>query len=390
MQGSLKLGTLAGIDIRAHYTWLFAFVLIAWSLAQGYFPGSIAGLGEATYWILGVASALLLFGSVLLHELGHSVLASARGLRVESITLFIFGGVSNITKEATTARDEFLIAAIGPFVSLVLAGLFWLVGQVVNAGTPVGALVGYLAFTNLLLALFNIVPGFPLDGGRVLRSILWGTTGSLSRATQIASYVGQAFAFVLIAWGISRLLGGDVFGGLWTAFIGWFLNSGAEGSRQQQSVRAALEGVPVSTMMDPTPAVAPPGLSVHDFVFEHTLRQGHRALPVIEGGRLLGIVSITDAKHLTSDAWAHTSVGRVMTPIPLKTLAPDADLQAALELMVESGVHQLPIVRDGVLVGMLSRADVMRYMQFGAELRRTGAAMPPPTSVRSRGVTVDR
>ena len=203
----------SGIDIRAHYTWLFAFVLIAWSLAQGYFPGAIAGLGDATYWILGVASALLLFGSVLLHELGHSVLASARGLRVESITLFIFGGVSNITKEPTTARDEFLIAAIGPVVSLVLAGLFWLVGQVVNAGTPIGALVGYLAFTNLLLALFNIVPGFPLDGGRVLRSILWGTTGSLPRATQIASYVGQAFAFVLIAWGISRLLGGDVFGG---------------------------------------------------------------------------------------------------------------------------------------------------------------------------------
>ena len=241
---------------------------------------------------------------MLLHELGHSVLASARGLRVESITLFIFGGVSNITKEATTARDEFLIAAIGPVVSLVLARAVlarWSGGKRWHAHRRVGRVSG--VYQSPPGALQHI-PGFPLDGGRVLRSILWGTTGSLSRATRIASYVGQAFAFVLIAWGISRLLGGDVFGGLWTAFIGWFLNSGAEGSRQQQSVRAALEGVPVSTMMDPTPAVAPPGLSVHDFVFEHTMRQGHRALPVVEGGRLLGIVSITDAKHLTSDAWA--------------------------------------------------------------------------------------
>ena len=174
MQGSLKLGKLAGIELRVHYTWLIAFVLIAWSLAQGYFPLSNAGLETGTYWILGVVSALLLFGSVLVHELGHSLLAAARGLRVQSITLFIFGGVSSITKEASTAKDEFLIAVIGPLTSLVLAGLFWLIGQVVTAGTAIAAVAGYLAFTNLLLAAFNLVPGFPLDGGRVLRSILWG------------------------------------------------------------------------------------------------------------------------------------------------------------------------------------------------------------------------
>src|SRR5438876_3831545 len=268
MQGGLRLGTLAGIEIRIHYTWLFAFVLIAWSLAQGYFPISNAGLGAGTYWILGVVSALLLFGSVLVHELGHSLLAGARGLHVDSITLFIFGGVSSITKEASTARDEFLIAVIGPVTSLVLAGLFWLVGQVLPAGTALSAVAAYLAFTNLLLGAFNIVPGFPLDGGRVLRSILWGTTGNMARATRIASYVGQGVAFLMIAWGLSRLLAGDVFGGLWTAFIGWFLNSGAEASRPQQTVRAVLDGVPVTTVMDTSPAVAGPSLSVHDFVFE--------------------------------------------------------------------------------------------------------------------------
>jgi Zn-dependent protease len=273
MQGGLRLGTLAGIEIRIHYTWLFAFVLIAWSLAQGYFPISNAGLGGGTYWILGIASALLLFGSVLVHELGHSLLAGARGLHVDSITLFIFGGVSSITKEASTARDEFLIAVVGPVTSLVLAGLFWLLGQLLPPASAVAAVTSYLAFTNLLLAGFNIVPGFPLDGGRVLRSILWGATGNLPRATRIASYVGQAVAFGMIGWGVSRLLGGDVFGGLWTAFIGWFLNSGAEASRQQQTVRAVLDGVLVTAVMDTSAPVAEPSLSVHDFVCEHTLRQ---------------------------------------------------------------------------------------------------------------------
>src|SRR5437899_7791511 len=266
MQGGLRLGTLAGIEIRIHYTWLFAFVLLAGSLVQGYFPTVNAGLGAGTYWVLGVVSALLLFGSVLVHELGHSLVAGARGIRVDSITLFIFGGVSNITREAPTARDEFLIAVVGPVTSLVLAGLFWLVGQVLPAGTALSAVASYLAFTNLLLGAFNIVPGFPLDGGRVLRSILWGTTGDMARATRIASYVGQGVAFLMIAWGGSRLLAGGVFGGLWTAFIGWFLNSGAESSRQQLTVRNALDGVPVTTVMDTWPTVGRPSMSVHQFV----------------------------------------------------------------------------------------------------------------------------
>jgi Zn-dependent protease/CBS domain-containing protein len=384
MRGAFKLGTLAGIDIRVDYTWFFAFVLIAWSLAQGYFPTVNAGFGAGTYWVLGLVSALLLFGSVLVHELGHSLVAGARGIRVDSITLFIFGGVSNITKEASTARDEFLIAVVGPVTSLVLAGVFWALSQAFPIDTAVAAVAGYLAFTNLLLGVFNIVPGFPLDGGRVLRSILWGTPGDMPRATRIASYVGQGVAFVMIGWGVSRLLGGDVFGGLWTAFIGWFLNSGAEASRQQLTVRDVLADVPVSTVMDTSPVVAEPGLSVHDFVFEHTLRHGQRALPVVDGGRLVGIVSITDAKHLPHDAWRTTSVGEVMTRMPLKTLVPEADLSAALELMVANGVHQLPIVRDGVLVGMLSRGDVMRYMQLGEELNLRGAPQSAVVPAESR------
>jgi Zn-dependent protease/predicted transcriptional regulator len=385
MQGSVKVGSVGGIDIRVHYTWLFAIFLIAWSLAFGYFPSSNQGLGTVTYWLLGLAAAVLLFGSVLVHELGHSLVAVTRGLRVDNITLFIFGGVSSIAKEASTARDEFLIAVVGPLTSLVLAGLFWIVGQLLPPDAVVGVLANYLAFANLLLGLFNIVPGFPLDGGRVLRSIVWAATGDMARATRIASYVGQAVAFGLIGWGVVSVLSGDLFGGLWIAFIGWFLNSGAEASRQQVGIRSALDGVPVTTVMDPSPESALPGLSVHDFVVDHTLRRGQRALPVVDAGRLIGIMTVADAKHLGQNAWATTRIGDVMTRMPLKTLPPEADLAAALELMVENGVHQLPIVRDdAMLIGMLSRSDVMRYLQLGPELQPRGSAEVKPTSATPR------
>jgi Zn-dependent protease len=382
MQGSFKVGTVAGIEVRVHYTWLLALFFISWSLAVGYFPSTNRSLSASTDWVLGVAAALLLFASVLVHELGHSLVATARGLRVENITLFIFGGISSIAQEATSARDEFLVAVVGPLISLLLAAVFWVIAQATPAASAVGALAGYLAFTNLLLGLFNIVPGFPLDGGRVLRSIVWALTGDMARATRVASYVGQVFAFLLIAWGVVQVLGGDLFGGLWIAFIGWFLNTGAEGSRQQLAVRSVLDGVPVTTVMDASPAVASPGLSVRDFVMEHALRRGHRALPVVEDGRLVGIVSVADARHVEQDAWGATPVSAVMTRMPLKTLPPEADLAAAMELMVENSIHQVPIVRDGTLVGMVSRADVMRYMKLGPTLQPRDAA-----GARSRTVT---
>ena len=382
MQGSFKLATLAGIDIRLHYTWLLAFFLIAWSLALGYFPMSGQEQGPVTYWVLGVAAALLLFASVLVHELGHSLVAGSRGLRVDNITLFIFGGVSNITREATTAKDEFLIAVVGPLTSLVLAGLFWSIGLLLPPASAASALAGYLAYTNLLLGVFNIVPGFPLDGGRVLRSIVWGATGDMSRATQIASYVGQAVAFVLIGWGVLRVLSGDVFGGLWTAFIGWFLNNGAEASRQEATVESALARVPVSSVMDGSPEHVSPELTVSDFVLEHALRRGQRAMPVVDDGQLVGIMSITDAKHLDQQAWATTRIGNVMTHTPLKTLGPDANLAAALQLMVENEIHQVPIVQDRMLVGMVTRADVMRYMQSGVGPPERSSAQPQAIAAR--------
>lgn len=365
MDGAWRLGSLGGIEIRVHYTWLLAFFLIAWSLARGYFPMAGSPSGSGTYWTLGVVAALLLFASVLVHELGHSFVARSRGLRVSNITLFIFGGVSNITREPSTARDEFLISVIGPVISFVLAGLFWALGQVLPTDTSASAVAGYLAFANLLLGIFNIVPGFPLDGGRVLRSILWGATRNMMRATQIATYVGQVVAWLLIAWGVLQVLAGDLFGGLWIGFIGWFLNSGAEASRQQATAQAVFGRVPVSSVMDASPEYLSPGVTVSDFVLEHVIRHHQRALPVVSDGRLVGIISITDAKHLNQDAWQETRVGEIMSRAPLTTLGPDASISDAMQTIVDSGFHQLPIVQGDTLVGMVSRADVMRAVHSG-------------------------
>jgi Zn-dependent protease/CBS domain-containing protein len=386
MQSSIRLGRVAGIEIGLHYTWLFAVILIAWSLAAGYFPSVVPGVGAGTYWALGIVAALLLFVSVLLHELSHSLVARSRSMTVDSITLFIFGGVSNLRSEAVTAGDEFLVAVVGPVSSLVLAGIFWLVGQALPSGSAYAALFDYLGFVNLLLGLFNLVPGFPLEGGRVLRSLVWGATGDMQRATVVATYAGQAFGWLLIVWGFTRLLSGDFFGGLWTAFIGWFLNSAAESTRQEQVQRQTFRGVRVGTIMDPSPALAPGNLSVHDFVFDYVLQRGHRALPIVENGQLLGIVTLGDAKHLAQDAWSTTPVAAIMTKAPLKTVSPDAELSAAIALMAESRLHQLPVVQGGNVVGLLGRADIVRFLQLRQELHLAipGASRSEPAPTRAR------
>lgn len=378
MPNTLLLARIAGIPIQVHYTWLFALALIAWSLSHGFFPAMFPGWDAATYWVVAIVSALALFASVLLHELSHSLVALARGLRVNSITLFIFGGVSSIAQEAETPGDEFIVAVVGPLASFALAAVFWIAGQVLALGpSPVGAILAYLAFVNVLLGAFNMVPGFPLDGGRVLRSAIWAATGSMRRATRIASYVGQGVGFLLIFLGVAQLLGGNFLGGLWIAFIGWFLNNGAETSRQQLVVRESLRGVRVADLMNSEAPVASPAMSAQDFVFDCVLRQGLRAMAVVDAGRLVGIVSITDAKEVPPEAWPTTPVGRIMTPTPLTTVAADEDLAVALELLVNRTVNQLPVLDGGALVGLLTRADVLRFIQLNEELGlSTGNARP--------------
>ncbi len=370
MRSSLKLGRIAGIEIGIHYTWLLAFALVAWSLAEGFFPANYPGWTTATYWLAGIVAALALFASVLVHELSHSFVARARGQGVHSITLFIFGGVSNITGEMKGAADEFLISVVGPLTSFALAGLFWLLSGLPRDPTaPTTAVVDYLAFVNLLLGAFNLIPGFPLDGGRVFRSLVWAVTHDQRRATEIASYVGQAVGLGMVAWGLFRVLGQDVLGGLWTAFIGWFLNGAAESARHEEAMQRTLVGVPVEQIVDPEPPFVDEDLSIAQFVGEWVLRRGERAVLVGNPDRVEGIVTLTDIKEIPPEAWATTPLAAVMTRAPLRTVPRNADLVVALRLLGDGQLNQVPVV-DGVgrTVGLLTRAALVRYLHLRDEL----------------------
>ncbi len=367
MGGSLVLGEIRGIRIQVHYTWLVVFFLVTWSLAAGVFPRLVPGLNTGAYLGLGAAGTVLLFGSVLLHELSHSLVAQRLGYRVRSITLFIFGGVAAMEAEVRRARDEVAIAAAGPVMSLGLAGLFFALG--LAAPDPAAAaLLGYSAYANLALAAFNLLPGFPLDGGRIFRGVLWLAWRDFYRATDVASLVGQGIGWLLVAGGFFLALSGDILGGIWLAFIGWFLNGAAEAARTQANATRVFKGIRVRDVMDAYPRVVPPSITVRQLVRDHILREGIRAFPVVEGDRLVGIVTVTDVRNLPEDEWEERAVGTVMTRMPLRTVGPEADLAAAVEVMAATGLNQLPVVSDGRLVGVVSRASVFRLLQVRREL----------------------
>ena len=365
MRPSITLGRIAGIEIGIHYTWLFIAVLIVWSLAGGYFPRLYPGWDASTYWIAALVAALALFGSVLFHELAHSLVAIWRGIPVRSITLFVFGGVSAMEEEAETPLDEFLISVVGPLASFFLAGLAW-AGSVLIADprSAPAAILGYLSFINALLGGFNLLPGFPLDGGRVLRAIVWGASRNLRRATQIASVAGQWIGMLLIFWGVSQLFAGAVLNGMWIAFIGWFLTSAAVSERRGYELKASLRGVPVARLMDRQPPVVSQDLSVQTFVDEHVLRRGRRAILVADDHRIAGLVSISDVKAVPQEAWPTTPLAQIMTHVPLVTVSPRDGLDEVLRKLVHGSFNQVPVVDQGHLVGLLSRADLLRYLEY--------------------------
>ncbi len=372
MRGAIRIGKIAGIEIAVHYTLLLAFILFAWSFAQGYFPQYYPRWTQTTYWAAGVVTALALFVCILVHEMAHSLVAKSRGLPVQSITLFIFGGVSNIAEEPRKPGVEFVMSFVGPLSSLALAGIFWLVSRALpDPNDPVTAVLKYLGSINLLLGLFNLIPGFPLDGGRVFRSIVWAVTGNLNRATNIASLVGQAFGWGFIGYGLFQVFGGNLIGGIWIAFIGWFLNSAAESSRQQLSLQEHLKGVRVKDVMQPEPETIKPGTSVEETVNHIFLQHQLRAVPIADNEHLLGIVTLTDVKRLAKNEWAFTPVERIMTRQPLYTVSLDDELSIAMKIMAEHDLNQLLVLNEGKLAGMLSRADIIRHLQLAQELGMT-------------------
>ena len=369
MQGSLTIGRVWGIPIGLHYSWFLVFGLISWSLAGGYFPEKYPGWGLATYLLVGAVTSLLFFGSVLVHELGHSWVALRNAIPIRSITLFIFGGIAQIGREPPSAGVEFRIAIAGPLTSLGLAGLFagaWLVTRDVAF---LAAPMIWLARINLTLGLFNLIPGFPLDGGRVFRALVWRLTGSFYRASQAASLAGQMLAFGFIGLGVLIALRGNVGEGVWLAFIGWFLQNAAAASHAQASLKELLRGVTVAqAMARDCPRVAG-DLSLDRLVQEEVLAKGRRCFLVADDGHLGGLLTLHEVKAVPRERWGQVRVDEVMTrPDRLAAVGPQEDLVAALAKMDDANVAQLPVLAGDQLVGMLTREHVLHYVRVRAEL----------------------
>jgi Zn-dependent protease len=392
-RSGFRLGKIFGINIYIDWSWVFIFLLVTWNLAAGVFPELHPNWGLALNLGTALVAALLFFASVLAHELSHSVVARARGIPVRNITLFLFGGVSNISREPPSPSTEFLMAIVGPLTSIVLGVIFILLGglSISNFGSvfgaptlalqrldPVSTLLLYLGPINIVLGLFNLVPGFPLDGGRVLRSILWALTNNLRTATKWASRVGQWVAWLMIAGGIAMFFGVDlpffgtgVVSGLWLAFIGWFLNNAAIQSYQQVVIHDLLDGVTVAKLMRPNAPTIPPNLPLSSLVHDHIMGSDERAFAVVDNDRLVGIISLDDVRKVPREAWDSTPVSQVMTPAEKLAVAnPREEASDALNDLTQRDVRQLPVVDNGRLVGMLRGGDIMKWLQLQSDFKK--------------------
>lgn len=361
-----------GFGVGIDYSWFFLAALITWSLAASLFPAEYPGFSAQTYWLMGAVGALGLFISIVLHELSHSIVARQFGLRIRGITLFIFGGVAEMESEPPSARAEFWVAIAGPLASFTIAGAMLTAAGVsqLNAwGDPVTGVLGYLGWINGLLAAFNLLPAFPLDGGRVFRAFLWSKHGDLTRATRVTSNVGSWFGFAFYIVGLLALFSGNIIGGLWWFLIGMFLQGASRASYQQLVIRHQLEGEPAERFMEPNPTTVPPGLSVREFVDEYLYHHDYKMYPVVDGDRLVGCVSSKDVKALARDEWEHTPVGAIASACAAQNaVSPDADSMEALATMSKTGTSRLMVVEDGHLRGVITLKDLLRFLALKVEL----------------------
>jgi Zn-dependent protease/predicted transcriptional regulator len=374
MFAQIRLGRLFGVEIGLHYSWFVIALLLVLSLSA-HFRQTQPSWNDAVVWSTALVTGLLFFGAIVLHELSHALVAMSRGLPVRSITLFALGGVAQIEREAADARTEFWMGIAGPLTSaflgagcLAVAAVFgW--SPAATPGSPALAVLVWLGYINLSLALFNMVPGFPLDGGRVLRAAIWWATGDASRATRIAARVGQLVAFAFIMIGVVRFFGGAGLGGLWIAFIGWFLLNAAGATYGQSEVAERLRGVRVGDVMARDCVTVPGSTSVQELVDEYLLRTGRRCFVVVVDGRVAGLVTPTEVKQLDRALWPQTAVSQMMRPLgDLRTVSPQTPLSDSLETMARSDVHQLPVVSDGRLEGVITRGNILSFLRTRAEM----------------------
>lgn len=365
MGGGIKIGRLFGIEIAIHPTWFIILAVITWSLATGVFRTAFAA-SEATYWIVAAIAALLLFASVLVHELAHSLVARAQGIPVKGITLFLLGGVSAIEKDASSPGREALMAGVGPLTSLVLGGLFVLGGFAIGSPATVHATFVYLGLVNIALAVFNILPGFPLDGGRVLRAVLWARSHDFERATRGASRAGHAFGYLMIAGGVVLAITGHLVEGIWTGFIGWVLVQASQAAYQQVVTTRRLSGITVRRMMTEPRGWVPPFVTLDAAAHDYFLAQNARCLPV-EGGldEFDGVICLSDLQRRPRSEWNHDRVHDVMTPRDkVATVGPDEPAAQALQLMAERNINQVAVVAGEKLLGFVDRAAAIEYMRL--------------------------
>jgi len=375
MQAQIKLGRIFGIEIGLHFSWLIIALLIAFSLS-GHFGAAHPTWTQGVIWGMAIVTALLFFAAIVIHELSHALVARRRGLPVRSITLFALGGVAQFEKEPEDAKTEFLVSIAGPIASAVIGVVCLLLALVLSwrvmaePATPTEAMLVWLGYINIGLAIFNLLPGFPMDGGRVLRAIIWWRTGSVQRATRTASMAGQFVAYAFIIFGIVRFFGGAGFSGLWMAFIGWFLLSAAKSAYAQQEMTERLRGVRVGDLMTRDCTVVDGNSNLQTFVHDYLLHTGRRCFLVAEQGEVTGLITPNEVKGIPQARWPFTTVYDVMRPLErLRTVTPETPVSEALEIIGREDINQLPALANGRLEGMISRDQILRYLLTRAELK---------------------
>jgi Zn-dependent protease/predicted transcriptional regulator len=376
MRSSIRLGRLFGIEIGLHYSWFLIALLITLSLTNE-FRTTHADWSDVIVWATSIMTALLFFAALLAHEMSHALVARSHGLATKAITLFALGGVAQIEKEPEDAKTEFWVGIVGPISSALIGtvclGLAWASGWRAGAtpATPVLAMLVWLGYINLMLAAFNMIPGFPLDGGRILRALIWWRNRDGVRSTMLAARVGQAVALLFISLGIFRFFAGAGFGGLWIAFIGWFLLQAAGASFSSVSLTSTLKNVHVSDVMDRSCTVVDGNLNVQQFVEEHLLRSGRRCFVVEQQGQVAGLVTPHEIKEIDRQRWPYTTLYDIMRPLDqVHTVTPATPVMEALETMGRDDVNQLPVVSGSHLEGIVTRANVLQFLQTHAEMSR--------------------
>jgi Zn-dependent protease/CBS domain-containing protein len=365
LQGGWKIGRIMGIPIRVHFSWLLVFGLITWSLSTYYFPAAAPELPAVSHWIKGVLAALLLFSSVAFHELAHSFVAKKYGMSIESITLFIFGGVAQMRGEPPHPRAEMRIAIVGPLSSFFLSGLFFYFS--LNTAGGVKALFSYLAQINFIIGAFNLIPGFPMDGGRVLRSIIWEKKKNYFYATRKASRIGQRIAFFFIFFGIFSIFAGMP-GGLWLMLIGWFLFTAAQASYQQSTLQETLSGMKVADIMVRDLVTVSPLITLEEALNDYFLRHGYGGFPVVDNGKYVGILTLKELKNIARDAFRSTRVSDIFVPHSKKwEISPNEAVISALDTMIREDVGRLVVKEGDSISGLITRNGIARYLQIMGE-----------------------